>query len=168
MRADEEDWTRVAVQHWAHARTLADLAREFAARGDEVVVETSARTFRGVIVAVGVDRVDLEAADGLVHVRLALADSVGSPLCPFLLYRTAPARRGGVRPPATSVTFRTRLLELEAAGLPIRVGATVGGGEFVGSVTVGRDHIVVHGAREAVLPVCWVSYVVVDGVDGAA
>jgi hypothetical protein len=167
LRADEEDWTRAAAQHWAHARTLTDLAREFAARGDEVVVDTVARTFRGVIIAVGVDRVDLETTDSVVHLRLALADSVGSPLSPFALYRAARARRGGVRPPATPVTFRARLLELEVAGVPVRVGATVGGSEFAGCVTVGRDHVVVHGARETVLPACWVSYVAVDGVDGA-
>jgi len=168
LRADEEDWTRAAAQHWAHARTLADLAREFAARGDEVVVETGARSFRGVIVAVGADRVDLETADSVVHLRLALAEAVGSTLAPFALYRAARARRGGVRPATLPVTFRARLLELEVAGVPVRVGATVGGAEFVGCVTVGRDHVVVHGARETVLPVCWVSYVAVDGVDRAA
>jgi len=168
LRADEEDWTRAAAQHWAHARTLADLAREFAARGDEVVVETGARSFRGVIVAVGADRVDLETADSVVHLRLALAEAVGSTLAPFALYRAARARRGGVRPATLPVTFRARLLELEVAGVPVRVGVTVGGAEFVGCVTVGRDHVVVHGARETVLPVCWVSYVAVDGVDRAA
>ena len=50
----------------------------------------------------------------------------------------------------------------------MRVGATVGGIELAGCITVGRDHVVVHGARETVLPVCWVSYVVVDGVECAA
>ena len=168
LRADEDDWTRAAAQHWAHARTLTDLAREYAARGDEVIVETGARTFRGVIIAVGVDRVDLETVDGLVHLRRALADSVGSPLSPFTLSRAAHARRGGVRPPATPITFRARLLELETTGVPVRVGATIGGAEFVGCVTVGRDHVVVHGVRETVLPVCWVSYVAVDDVDCAA
>ena len=168
LRADEEDWTRAAAEHWAHARMLADLAREYAARGDEVLVETSARTFRGVILAVGVDRVDLETADAAVCLRLALSDSVGAPLSPFALHRVARARRGGVRPPATPLTFRGRLLELEIAGVPVRVGASVGGSEFAGCVTVGRDHVVVHSARETVLPVCWVSYVAVDGVDRAA
>jgi hypothetical protein len=168
LRADEEDWTRAAVQHWAHARTLADLAREFAARGDEVVVDTGARSFRGVIIAVGADRVDLETADGVVHLRFAQAEAVGSPLAPFALYRAARARRGGVRPPTATITFRARLLELELAGLPVRVGVTVGGAEFVGCVTVGRDHVVVHGTRETALPVCWIGYVAVDGVGSAA
>jgi hypothetical protein len=167
VRSDEEDWTRAAVQQWAHARTLADLAREFAARGDGVVVETSGRSFRGVIVAVGADRLDLETADAMVHVRLALAESIGSPLAPFVLYRAERARRGGVRPPAALVTFRARLLELEAEGLSVRLGSSVVG-EFAGCLTVGRDHVVVHGGRETVLPVCWVSYVAVDGVDRAA
>ncbi len=168
LRTDEEDWTRAAAQHWAHARTLADLAREFAARGDEVVVDTAACSFRGVIVAVGADRVDLQTADGVVHLRLALAESVGSPLAPFALYRVARARRGGVRPPAALVTFRARLLELELAGVPVRVGSSIGGVEFAGCLTVGRDHVVVHGARDTVLPVCWVSYVAAAGVDCAA
>jgi len=168
LRHDEDGWTRAAAEHWAHARTLADLAREYAARGDEVVVETAARTFRGVILAVGVDCVDLSNAEGIVHLRVALAESVGSTLAPFALCRTARARRGGVRPSATPVTFRARLLELEIAGVPVRVGATIGGAEFAGCVTVGRDHVVVHGARETVLPLCWVSYVAVDGVDCAA
>ena len=168
LRADEDDWTRAAVQYWTHARTLKDLAREFAARGDDVVVETAGRSFRGVIVAVGDDRLDLVTGDGMVHVRLALAESIGAPLAPVALYRAARARRGGVRPPAALVTFRARLLELEIAGLPVRVGSSVVGGEFTGCLTVGRDHVVVHGPRETVLPICWVSYVVVDGADRAA
>ena len=168
VRAEEEDWTRAAVQHWAHARTLADLAREFAARGDGVVVETTGRSFRGVIVAVGTDRLDLETVDAVIHLRLALAEAAGSPLAPFALYRVDRARRGGVRPPPALVTFRARLLELEAAGVPVRVGSSVLGGELSGCLTVGRDHVVVHGPRETVLPVCWVSYVAVDGADRAA
>ena len=168
VRADEEDWTRAAVQHWAHARTLADLAREFAARGDGVVVETTGRSFRGVIVAVGPARGDRATRGAVGHLRLALAEAVGSPLAPFALYRADRARRGGVRPPAALVTFRARLLELEAAGIPVRVGSSVIGGELTGCLTVGRDHVVVHGARETVLPVCWVSYVAVDGADFAA
>src|SRR5689334_6297591 len=100
LRADEDDWTRAAVQYWTHAHTLADLAREFAARGDDVIVETAGRSFRGVIVAVGDDRLDLAAGDCVVHVRLALAESIGAPLAPLALFRAAPARRGGVRPPA--------------------------------------------------------------------
>ena len=168
VRADEEDWTRAAVQHWAHARSLADLAREFAARGDVVVVETTGRSFRGVIVAVGAERFDLETADAVVHLRLALAESMGSPLAPLTLYRVERARRGGVRPPAALVTFRALLLELEAAGSQVRVGSSVIGGEYAGCLTVGRDHVVVHGARETVLPVCWVGYVACDDVDRAA
>jgi hypothetical protein len=168
LRADEDDWTRAAVQYWTHARTLADVAREFAARGDDVVVETAGRSFRGVITAVGDDRLDLATHDGTVHVRLALAESIGAPLAPLALYRAARARRGGVRPPAALVTFRARLLELEIAGLPVRIGSSVVGGEFTGCLTVGRDHVVVHGPRDTVLPVCWVSYVVVDGADRAA
>jgi len=165
LRNDEDDWSRAAVQYWTHARTLADLAREFAARGDVVVVETAGSSFRGVIVAVGDDRLDLASGSCIVHVRLALAESIGAPLT---LIRAAPARRGGVRPPATLVSFRARLLELETVGLPVRVGSSIGGGEFTGCLTVGRDHVVVHGSRETVLPVCWVSYVVVDGADHAA
>ena len=168
LRADEEDWTRAAVQHWAHARSLADLAREYAARGDLVVVDVTGGSFRGVIVAVGDDRLDLATTDAVVHVRLALAESIGAPLAPVALYRAHRAQRGGVRVPTALVTFRARLLELEAAGLPVRVGSSVVGGEFVGCLTVGRDHVVVHGARETVLPACWVSYVAVDGVDPAA
>jgi hypothetical protein len=168
VRADEEHWTRAAVQHWAHARTLADLAREFAARGDAVVVETSGRSFRGVIVAVGADRVDLETADATVHVRLALAESAGLPHAPLAFHRAERARRGGVRLPVALVTFRARLLELEVDALPVRVGSGVIGGELAGCLTVGRDHVLVHGARETVLPMCWVSYVAVDRVDLAA
>jgi hypothetical protein len=66
------------------------------------------------------------------------------------------------------VPFRARLLELEATGLPVRVGSSVIGGEIAGCLTVGRDHVVVHSVRETVLPTCWVSYVAVDGVDRAA
>lgn len=162
LRGDEEEWIRVAAQRWAHSRRLVDLAREYASRGDCVAVEVAGRRFDGQIVALGDDRLDLRGPASVVSIRLALGESTGMLAAPLVLWRVASARAGGRRLPAASVSFGARLLELEERCACVRVGSLLFAEEFSGVLTTGRDHIVVSGSHDAVVPSAWVGYVVVD------
>lgn len=163
---DEDDWTRAAVQQWAHGRRLADFVRELAGRGDRVAIEVAHRSFHGEVVAVGDDRLDLRTVSGVVTIRLALGDGHSAPLAPIVVTRLVPALRGGVRPPSALVTFRARLLELEAEGSPVRIGSLLLDDECRGRITVGSDHVLVHELTEIAIPVSWVGYVVDDSRPG--
>lgn len=166
---DEDDWTRAAVQQWAHGRRLGDFARELAGRGDRVAIEVAHRSFDGAVVAVGDDRLDLRTRSGDVSIRLALSAGHSATLAPIVVRRLVPALRGGVRPPSALVTFRARLLELEATGAQVRVGSMLLDDECRGRITVGCDHVLVHTPAEVAIPVSWVGYVVDDSDrDGAA
>jgi hypothetical protein len=166
---DEDTWTRAAVQQWAHGRRMADFARELAERGDRVAIDVAGRSFGGVVVAVGDDRLDVQTAAGVVNIRLALGDTASALLAPIVVRRVLPARRGGGRPPSALVTFRARLLELEAHGATVRVGSRLLGDERQGPITVGRDHLLVRGPEEIAIPVSWVGYVIGESErDGAA
>src|SRR5713101_2143013 len=114
-RADEEEWTRAAWEAWEHERTLADVARDAMHRGDVVVAILTSRTFRGLVMAVGVDLVRIAAPDGVVDLRL-MADS------PLTFRIVAPAREGGSRGEVGVATFRARLLQLEADHTAVELG----------------------------------------------
>jgi hypothetical protein len=159
-RADEEEWTQAAAQRWAHERRLSDVLREYAARGDRVTIETAGRAFRGTVVAVGDDRVDLDTGGVAVTVRTAFAPGPARMVAPIVVWRSGVARAGGLRLPAALVSFRARLLELEAAGVRVRVGLASNGTELCGRMQVGRDHVLVRSDAEAMLPAGWIAYVV--------
>ena len=69
-RADEEEWTRAAVERWHHGRTLLDVVRECMHRGDTVAVRVGAVTMTGTVRVVGDDVVSLASADGRVDFPL--------------------------------------------------------------------------------------------------
>ncbi len=77
-RADEEQWSRAALERWEHARGLADVARDAMRRGDTVAFAFTEVTWTGVLVAVGDDVARLDVGSAFVDLRLA-ADS------PFVL-----------------------------------------------------------------------------------
>jgi hypothetical protein len=134
-RAEEESWSRAALEHWEHGRTLADVLRDARDRGDVVTLAYATVTWSGTVVAVGdgVARIDA-GTGGPVDVRLA-------PDAPFVLR----VRAGGldVAPGGARVTtFTARLRELD--GSSICVGTSVGTVE--GSLRVGRDQVRVTGA----------------------
>lgn len=166
--ADEELWMRAAARRWAHGRGLADVAREYAARGDRVSIHAGTVRFEGQVVAVGTDRVDLATGAGLVTIRLALGDGPGALAAPVTIRRSVAARAGGLRVDAAHTTFRARLLELEEAGVRARLGLLWPEVEFAGWLVVGRDHVVVQGAGEVVVPACWLGYAVVDDLGASA
>jgi hypothetical protein len=151
-RADEEDWTRAAVERWLHARTLLDVVRECMHRGDTVSVRFGDRVFSGRVSAVGSDLFSLDLVEGRVDV--AAADDAR-----FLLRVDARARSGGARGDHVT-TLRARLLELESARCDIEIGAGLGD-EVRGQLCVGRDHVLVRSAAtpDAVVPMGAVAWV---------
>jgi hypothetical protein len=161
-RTEEEAWARTAAQRWVSGRGIADVAREYAARGDHVVVDVGSRVFSGAVCAVGDDCIDLVVGRAVVSVHTALTD--GRPLvaAPITIRRSSRALAGGLRvPPARP--FRARLRELEGAGAHVRLGVYAPASEHTGRVVVGTDHVVV---GETVVPAAWIAYVVaVSAVD---
>ena len=140
-RADEEEWTRAAVERWQHRRTLLDVVRECMLRGDTIALRLGDITFTGLVQAIGDDLIALAAADGRVDVRV-------DEHTPLVMRVHERARAGGTRGNAAT-TFRARLLELEMDGLDVEIGADVAGGIVYGAITVGRDHVIVHQDEQA-------------------
>ena len=133
-RAEEEEWTRAAVEQWHHGRTLLDVVRDCMHRGDTIALRVGAATVAGTVCAVGDDVVSLAAPDGRVDVPL-------DPTTASTVRVVERARTGGTRgEPCT--TFRARLLELEASKLGVEIAMT-GGDAVRGRLVVGRDHVVV-------------------------
>jgi hypothetical protein len=151
-RADEEDWTRAAVERWLHARTLLDVVRECMHRGDTVTVRVGDRVFSGRVGAVGSDVFSLDVSDGRVDVA---ADDGAR----FLLRVDARARSGGARGDHAT-TLRARLLELESARCDVEIGPDLGD-TVRGQLCVGRDHVVVRAAEipDTVMPMAAVAWV---------
>jgi hypothetical protein len=134
-RADEEAWTRAAVEQWRHNRTIRDVLRDAMHRGDRVELALPAITFAGRVIAVGDDVVVVETIDGVVDVNV----TEHVPLVVRVLER---AHAGGTRgEPVT--TLRARALELEGATCDARIGCCAAPTVFDGHVQVGRDHLVV-------------------------
>ena len=128
-RADEEEWSRAALEHWEHGRSLADVARACMHRGDPVTVAFATVAWSGVIVGVGNDVARLDVVARRVDVRLA-ADA------PFVLR----VRRGSsrsARTDTTLTTFTARLRELD--GTEVCIGAS--GEVLEGRLRVGRDQL---------------------------
>jgi hypothetical protein len=167
-RADEDEWMNAAAQRWIHGRSISDVIRDYAAHGDRIAIEAAGRVFEGVVTDLGDDRVDLATRGAAVTVRIALGDALQMSSAPIVVRRSVRARAGGRRLPAALATFRARLLELEASGVAVRIGTFVKERELVGSIVVGRDHVVVRGDGEVVVPTCWVAYVVEEDRGEAA
>ncbi len=146
-RADEEEWTRAAVELWHHGRRLLDVVRDCMHRGDTVAVKVGAVTMTGTVCAVGDDVVSLAVADGRVDLPL---DSAAA-----LTVRVVDrARTGGTRgEPCT--TFRARLLELEASEHDVEI-VTLSGDAVRGRLVVGRDHVVVGDDVVGFAAIAWV------------
>ncbi len=128
-RADEEEWSRAALEHWEHGRGLVDIARDCMHRGDAVTVAFASVAWSGVIVAVGHDVVCVDAGSSSVDVRLA-------PDAPFVLrVRSRPS--GSARTGRAVTTFVARMRELD--GTAVCIGTSSGALE--GTLRIGRDQV---------------------------
>jgi hypothetical protein len=134
-RAEQEAATRDAAEQWRHSRTLLDLARDHMHRGDRVAITVSSHRTVGTIIEVASDRIAL--VDDGVRTDVHVTDAV--PLAFSVIDR---ARAGG-RSGARTMSFRARLLELEAANAPVVVATSIGPDPFTGVLSVGTDLVVI-------------------------
>jgi len=145
-RSDEEEWAAAALEQWRHGRTLVDAAREHLHRGDTIAIATAGSRLppTGVVIGVADDVIAIESRGPLADVHLADVRRVdvhmvpGAPIAWRVLHRAA---HGGTRGIALG-SFRARLLELEMTGARVELGASIGEDQHRGSLTVGRDHVV--------------------------
>jgi hypothetical protein len=134
-RADEEAWTRAAVEQWRHRQTLRDIVRDAMHRGDRLAFMLPTVTFTGCVAAVGDDVVVLDTIDGDIDVNVA--EHV-----PLVVRVDERAHVAGTRGGHVT-TLRVRALELETERCEVRIGVCGTALVFEGHVHVGRDHLVV-------------------------
>jgi hypothetical protein len=129
-RAEAEDWSRAALEHWEHGRELVDVLRESMHRGDAVTITSPSVTWSGSLSAVGVDIVRVDAGTTSVELRV-------TPDAPFVVRTRAGSHTDGTRGDATVTTFTARLRELD--GTFVCIGTWVG--PLEGTLRVGRDQL---------------------------
>lgn len=144
-QCDEEEWSRAALEHFRHRRTLVDVLRDAMHRGDVVVLGDDPNAPRGVLLHVGDDWCRVDATGGVVELPLHATAPV--------VRVTERRRRGGrTRDPGVAAHWRARLLELEIAA-EVCALEIVRGETLRGRVLVGGDHLVVTGdAGESYVP----------------
>lgn len=113
-------------------RTLADVAREAANRGDQVSLVAAGRTITGVAVHVGKDYLSLESVSEHVDARLDRVALV-----------VTPSASGGFTPRGGSVTFKARLSEYEQTGETVELVASSLTFSVRGTIeVVASDHVI--------------------------
>ena len=127
-RAEEEQWSRAALEHWEHRRGLDDVLRDCMHRSDVATFAFASVTWSGSVVAVGRDVARLDTGATSVDVRL-------TPDAPFVL-RTRPGADDAHAGEMIG-TFSARLRELD--GTAVCIGTSSGGLE--GELRVGRDQL---------------------------
>jgi len=128
-RADEEQWSRAALEHWEHGRGLVDVVRDCMHRGDTVTFGFPSHAWSGVVIAVGRDVACVDTGAGRVEIRLA-ADA------PFVL--RVRASIGSARGDAgTRTTFTARLREVD--GTAQCIGTPTG--PLEGRLRIGVDQL---------------------------
>ncbi|MBW3601637.1 MAG: hypothetical protein KY434_02925 [Actinobacteria bacterium] len=131
LRAEAEEYERLAALDLLRGRTLADVARELAGRGDIVAVSAGGRTFVGPVVHAAGDLACLRTHREDVDVNLPAAAAV----------RVVERSPSGGKPGTGPDSFKARLFEHEGAGVPVEVGWA--GERLLGVVrAVAVDHVV--------------------------
>jgi hypothetical protein len=149
-RAEEESYIRAAAEQWAHRRSLADRARDWVHRGDELAVVTGPARFIGVAVAAGPDLLSIRTTAGRVDLPL--------PSCAVTV--VAAAHHPGRPASAAAISWRARMLEHETARHEVAVGRRDGAADLRGRLVVGHDHvIVVDDDRETFVAAASISWV---------
>lgn len=153
VRAEAEEEERLAAQAALRRRTLADVAREAADRGDSVTAVCGGRRFSGPVGHVARDLLTLDLPAARLHVNLD-----GS----VLLRSGGPLTEPPVHVPDDAPSFKARLYELELAGVEVDLGLTGTTDELRGRLrAVAFDHVLLQvddGSRAAVAlrAIAWV------------
>jgi hypothetical protein len=129
-RAEAEEWSRAALEHWEHGRELVDVFRECMQRGAPLTITFPSVTWSGVLAAVGADTVRIDTGTTNVDLRVAF-DS------PFVVRLRDGVHGEGTRGDLSVTTFMARLRELD--GTTVYIGTSVG--PLEGSLRVGRDQL---------------------------
>jgi hypothetical protein len=129
-RAEAEEWSRAALEHFEHGRELVDVLRECMQCGDALTITYASVTWSGMLSAVGVDIVRVATGTTNVDLRVALD-------APFVVRTRAGAHSAGSRGDTTVTTFTARLRELD--GTTVCIGTPVG--PLEGRLRVGRDQL---------------------------
>jgi hypothetical protein len=129
-RAEAEEWSRAALEHWEHARGLVDVLRECMQRGDAVTITSPSVTWSGVLSAVGADI-------GRVNTGTTNVDLRVTPDAPIVVSARAGVLGEGTRGDITVTTFTARLRELD--GTDVCIGTSVG--PLEGRLRLGRDQL---------------------------
>lgn len=131
MRAEAEVVEQETHQGRLRHRSLGDVARHWAARGDITTITIGDASLTGRVIHVGTDYLTLETPTQLVEIRLDRA-----------MVRVRPQPAGGVTLGRGSVTFTARLAEFEHTGESVTVVA--GSHQVSGFIEVGAvDHVLV-------------------------
>ncbi len=153
-RAEEEQWSRAALECWEHGRSLVDAVRDCVHRGDAVTFGFASQAWSGVVVAVGRDVACVDAGAGRVDIRLGTD-------APFVLRVRGGSHvdvhaAGGATGCAegTLTTFVARLREVD--GTRVCIGTSVG--PLEGRLRIGVDQLRVTDAHGGV------AYVPMDSV----
>ncbi|HLM18185.1 MAG TPA: hypothetical protein VK549_10215 [Acidimicrobiia bacterium] len=137
-RAEEEQWSRAALEQWEHGRGLADIVRDCMHRGDTVTFAFASHAWSGRVVAVGHDIARLDTGDTLVDLRLAAAAA-------FVL-RVREGNRVATHDHGTRTTFTARLREFD--GTMVCIGTA--SGPLEGRLRIGLDQVRITGADQGV------------------
>lgn len=136
LRAEAEISERETEIMRRRHRTLSELVREAAARGDRVSVVSATRTVTGDVAHVGRDYLTLTSDTEVVDARLEA-----------VLIAPHPSRQGGSRTSGGSITFKARLSEYEQTREPVTIVTSRGGTSTEAGIdgvleVVAEDHVI--------------------------
>lgn len=134
LRAEAEEYEALAAKDLARSRTLRDVALSWCHRGDTVEAVSASGRFVGRVVYAAGDLATMETATHVVDLWLR------APLAMRVVER---ARSGGRGTGRGASSFKARLAEHEASGVPVVVGTRVPPGELHGVLSaIAVDHLV--------------------------
>lgn len=134
LRAEAEEYERIAARDLLRGRNLQDAARELCHRGDVAAVVLDSRTLVGEIVHAGSDLVRVRTLNGDIDVNLRAVTAM----------RVVERSSHGGQPCLSGPTsFTARLFEHEAAGNRVELSTWLPTGEVIGRIrAVAIDHVV--------------------------
>lgn len=134
LRAEAEEYERLAARDLLRGRNLQDAARELCHRGDVAALVMDSRTLVGEIVYAAGDLARVRTLNGDIDVNLRGVTA---------LRVVERARSGGRSSGPGPTSFTARLFEHEASGERVEVSTRLPTGEVVGRIyAVAIDHIV--------------------------
>lgn len=134
LRAEAEEYERLAARDLLRGRNLQDAARELCHRGDVAALVLDSRTLVGEIVYAAGDLARVRTLNGDIDVNLRGVTA---------LRVVERARHGGHACVGGPSSFNARLYEHEAAGDRVELSTRLPTGEVIGRIhAVAMDHVV--------------------------